>query len=33
MIPYTGNAYRLVFTDQDATLPAQAPEGRFHHSG
>ncbi|MCK0137815.1 RES family NAD+ phosphorylase [Aliiroseovarius sp. F47248L] len=33
MISYTGSVYRLIFTDQNATLPVQSPEGRFHHSG
>ena len=33
MIPFTGNAYRLILTDQDPMLPVRSPEGRFHHSG
>ena len=33
MIAFTGSSYRLIFTDQDALLPVQSPEGRFHHSG
>lgn len=33
MTSFTGSAYRLVFTDQDALLPVRSPEGRFHHSG
>ncbi|MDZ4096682.1 MAG: RES family NAD+ phosphorylase [Paracoccaceae bacterium] len=33
MIAFTGQVWRIVFQDQDATLPARAPEGRFHHSG
>lgn len=33
MISFTGRSYRLIFTDHDALLPVQSPEGRFHHSG
>lgn len=33
MISFTGSAFRLIFAGQDATLPVQSPEGRFHHSG
>ena len=34
MIAWVGSVWRIQFADQsDPLIPAQAPEGRFHHSG